>query len=148
MERKAMLQSHLLNKICSLPQHTPNSMSCHSSSFYLKLLEQITVGGGAYLRKVFMIKVWQYLKSWSNKSMIMACFSLALLKKKCHPIFIKHLSSCFPKSVLLLIPCRSNPLLKWSAFICPRKSAQHVCFLLKPHPATLMQLHTLMQSEG
>lgn len=92
-----MLQSRLHNKMCSLPQHTANSKSCHSSSLHLKLLEQITVGGGAQLLQVFMIKVWQYLSSWSNKSVIMACFSQALLKEKHCPVFI---NICLPVYLL------------------------------------------------
>lgn len=88
MERKAMLQSRLHNTMRSLPQHTyaKNSKSCHSSSLHLSLLEQVSTEGGTQLLLFFIIKAWQYLISCSNKSVIIACFSFALLKKKYQPI--------------------------------------------------------------
>lgn len=87
-ESEAMLHLRLRNKICSLPRRALNS---EELPFFLppfKGLKQITVGGGARFLQVFLIKVWQRLTSWSNKSVIMACFSLALLKRKYCTIFI------------------------------------------------------------
>ena len=63
------------------------------SSLQLKLVEQITARGGARLLQVFMIMVWKYLTSLSNKSVIMVCSSLALLKKKHRPVVI---NICLP----------------------------------------------------
>ena len=143
-----MLQSRLHNKICSLHQHTLSSKRCHSPSLHLKLLRQITMGGGTRHIKVLMIKVWQHLASWSNKSnngLFFSCFIKA--KKSCH--LHSHLSSCFPKSFLALMWCSSNlALLKRSAFICLGRQAQHACSFEASPCFTVMQLHTLTLLPG
>lgn len=66
------------------------------------------------------LPLWQYLTFWSDKSAIMAFYSLAVQKKKyITPIFINNCLPVFLKSVLSLIGCSSNLLsLKLSTFIC------------------------------
>lgn len=133
---KQCFSSCLHKKICSLPQHTLNSKSCHSFSFYLKLLEQITIGGSSQLLEVFMIKLWQYLTSWNNKSVIMACFPLALIKKNYHSVFI---NICLPvfRRVFFHWYCAAQIFLYWNSLLLSVQESQlSMLALLKPHLAT------------
>lgn len=139
-----MLQPRLHNKICSLPQHTEKQRELSLSSLQLKLVEQITARRGAQLLQVFMIMVWKYLTSWSNKSVIMACFFLALLKKKHGPVFI--ILSVFQCSFTDPVRLKSTFTETVCAYLSTWNTSARKLFL-KPRLATLllMQLDTFTE---